>query len=313
MHIQKLKFAALLAAGSLLAAVPAFAADNTNQQQGSAVVTVMPKNEVPGGISQDALHLKVDGKDSTVTGWTPLRGRDGKVEMVVLIDEGARQSLGLQYSGVARFIQGLPPDAKVAVAYMQNGEARFSGPLTADHAAAARELHLTMPGGAGISASPYFCLSDLAKHWPSSDLNARREVVMITDGVDYYNPRYDPEDPYVQAAVQDAVRSHLVVYSIYWRNSGRFDRSGYAAFSGQNLLSEVTEATGGVSYWQGNGDPVTLEPYFSDIGRRLDNQYELRFMTPIGGKAQMANLKLKISAEAKVDAPGEVYLHPAAE
>jgi hypothetical protein len=117
----------------------------------------------------------------------------------------------------------------------------------------------------------------------------------------------------VQAAISDAVRSHLVIYSIYWRDSGRFDRTGYAAFSGQNLLSEVTEATGGVSYWQGNGDPVSLEPYLSDVNQRLDNQYELRFMTPIGGKPQMANLKLKVSAQVKVDAPGQVYVHPVAE
>ncbi len=95
MQIPKLQLAVFFAAGVLLAAVPALAADNTNQQQGSAVVTVLPKTEIPGGISQQALHLKVDGKDSTVTGWTPLRGSDGKVEMVVLIDDGARQSLGL--------------------------------------------------------------------------------------------------------------------------------------------------------------------------------------------------------------------------
>ena len=313
MQIPKLQLAGFFAAGVLLAAVPALAADNTSQKQGSAVVTVLPKTEIPGGISQQALHLKVDGKDSTVTGWTPLRGSDGKVEMVVLIDDGARQSLGLQYSSVAKFIQALPPDAKVAVAYMENGQARFSGPLTTDRAAAVRELHLPLPGMAGASASPYFCLSDLARHWPSADAGARREVVMITNGIDYYDPHYDPEDPYVRTAIDDSVRSRLIVYTIYWRSSGPFDRGGYAAFSGQSLLSELTEATGGVSYWQGNGDPVTLDPYFSDIDRRLDNQYELRFMTPVGGKPQMASLKLKVSAEANVDAPEQVYLHSAAE
>jgi hypothetical protein len=144
-------------------------------------------------------------------------------------------------------------------------------------------------------------------------MSARREVVMVTDGVDYYNPQYDPEDPYVQTAISDSVKNHLIVYSIYWRNSGRFDRTGYATFSGQNLLSEVTEATGGESYWQGYGNPVSLEPYLSDINHRLDNQYELRFMTPIGGKPQMASLKLNVRVQAKVDAPGQVYVHPAAE
>jgi len=314
MLMHKLELAALVAAGSLFAAVPALAADSSSQQaQGSAVVTVLPKTEVPGGIPQDALHLKVDGKDSTITGWTPLRGPDGKVEVVVLIDDGARQSLGVQLSDIAKFIQGLPPDAKVAVAYMENGRALLSGPLTADHAAAVRELHLPLPGMAGISASPYFCLSDLATHWPSTDVSARREVVMVTDGVDYYDPRYDPEDPYLLAAIDDSVRTHLIVYTIYWRNQGLFDRTGYAAYSGQSLLVELTAATGGSSYWEGFGNPVSLEPYLADVDRRLENQYELDFMTPVGGKPQMASLKLKVRAQATVDAPQQVYVHPAAQ
>ena len=48
--------------------------------------------------------------------------------MVVLIDDGARSSLGTQLPDIARFIQGLPPDAKVAVAYMQYGRAVLPAP-----------------------------------------------------------------------------------------------------------------------------------------------------------------------------------------
>ena len=85
----------------------------------------------------------MDGKDSTITGWSLLRGPQSTVEMVVMIDDGARQSLGSQLPDIAKFIQALPPNAKVAVAYMQNGRAVFGGPLgahlTADRAAAIRE------------------------------------------------------------------------------------------------------------------------------------------------------------------------------
>lgn len=310
MRIHKLQIATLIAAGSLFGAIPALAADSGNQQ-GSAVVTILPGNEIPGGIPQDALHLKVDGKDSTITGWSPLRGPESSVEMVVLIDDGARQSLGVQLPDIAKFIQALPPNTKVAVAYMDNGRAVFGGPLSTDRAAAVRELHLPLGGGmAGASASPYFCLSDLARHWPSHDARARREVVAVTDGVDYYDMRFDPEDPHVQAAIQDSVRAHLIVYAIYWRNSGFVDRTNYGAFSGQSLIAEVTEATGGNSYWVGNENPASFQPYLADIDRRLDNQYELDFMTPVGGKPQMANMKLKVAEPVKIDAPQQVYVYP---
>jgi len=42
-------------------------------------------------------------------------------------------------------------------------------------------------------------------------------------------------------------------------------------------LIEVTEATGGKNLWAGMGNPVSLQPYFEDLARRLGNQYELDF------------------------------------
>ncbi len=312
MKIPIPKFAALVAV-ALLAAPLAFAAGSSPMEgQGQAVVTVLQGQEIPGGIPQNALQLKLDGKQSSVTGWTQL-GPQSKVELVVLFDDGARGSLGNQLKDIAKFIETLPPNAKVGLAYMMNGRAAFSAPLSTDRAAVERQLHLPMAGMPGINASPYFCLSDLAKNWPSRDASARREVVMVTDGVDNYDHRYDPEDPYVQAAINDAVRARLIIYSIYWTNSGRFDRSMYGADTGQNLLAQVAEATGGNSYWQGYGNPVSFEPYFADINRRLDNQYELDFVAPLGSKPQIESLKLKLSAPAKVDAPQQVYVHPGAE
>ncbi len=306
--------AAFFAATSLLLASSAFAASPDQQVAGSTVITILPENEMPGGIPQEAVHLKLDGKNSAITAFTPLRDPQSKVEMVVLIDDGARSSLGLQMSDVAKFIESQRPDTKVAVAYMENGRAVFGGPLTTDHGSVLSGLHLTAGRGeAGISGSPYFCLSDLAKNWPSSDPHARREVVMITDGVDYYDMHYDAEDPYVQAAMDDAVRARLIVYAIYWRSSDRFDQTNYGAGAGQNLLAQITEGTGGTSYWQGTGNPVSFVPYFADIDRRLDNQYELDFMTAVGDKPQMQTIRLSVSVHAKVTAPQEVYVHPAAE
>ena len=313
MQNHKLQLAVLVAAGALLSASLALAKEPNQEGQGRAVVTVMSKNEIPGGIPQDALHLKIDGKVSTVTGWTALHSPESPLQVVILIDDDARSSLGVQMSDIANFIKGLPPNAEVAVAYMENGRAALAGPLTTNHSAAMNGLHMPLGGMPGVSASPYFCLSDLAKNWPSNDTHARREVVMVTDGVDYYEIRYDPDDPYVASAITDSIRAHLIVYSIYWRNQGFLGRTGYADFDGQNLLAQLTQATGGNSYWQGYGNPVSLEPYFTEISRRFDNQYELDFMAPMGSKPQMKTLKLKVSAKVQVDAPQQVYVHARAE
>jgi hypothetical protein len=195
-----------------------------------------------------------------------------------------------------------------------NGRAVFAGPLSADHAQVLSALHLPA-GSFGTSASPYFCLSDLAQHWPSGNREARREVVMVTDGVDYYEMRFDPDDPYVQAAISDSVKARLVVYSIYWMNQGRVDLSVYQNNASQSLLLEVTDATGGKSYWQGMGNPVSFQPYFEDLSRRLANQYELDFTARLDSKPTVETMKLKVNAPAiQIAAPQQVFVdHAGAE
>jgi hypothetical protein len=235
-------------------------------------------------------------------------GRTSRLELVILIDSSARSSVGSQFSDIEHFVNSLPPNTKAAIAYMMNGRAVFAGSLTADHAAVLRALHL--PGGSpGSSASPYFCLSDLAKNWPSGDRGARREVVMVTDGVDNYERRFDPEDPYVEAAINDSVRAGLVVYSIYWLNQGLADNTMYANNTGQNLLTEVTEATGGKNLWNGIGNPVSFQPFFEELARRLDNQYELGFSARLDGKPAAETLKVKVAGSAvEVTAPKQVFV-----
>lgn len=314
MRIRNFNLAVFSAATVLLAAAPVFSQSDFDSGQGKAVVTVLPTQqtaEAPS-ISASQLALKVNGKPVNIAAWKALAGNNAPVQLVVMIDDAARGSIGTQLKDIAQFIQSLPPSAEAGVAYMDNGRAALAGPLSSDHAAVARELRV--PNGApGISGSPYFCLSDLAHHWPSQDRDARRVVVMVTDGVDNYEVRYNPDDPYLQAAIHDAVRSRISVYSIYWRNRGVLDHTLYAANDGQNLLSELTEATGGYSYWQGFGEPVSFQPYFKDLNRRLSHQYEMAFTAPLPHGPGVANLSLHINGVAgKVVAPQKVYVgHPA--
>ena len=298
-------------AALLMLAAPAFG-QGEKDGIGQVIVTIVPKHE--GGsvaeVSAQAAKLKVNGKDATIKSLIPMKDASN-LELVLLLDSSSRTSLGTQLIEIEKFIRTLPPSAKLAVAYMQFGNAVFSTPFSTDREQAVHALHLPS-GTPGSSGSPYFCISDLAKRWPQGDGAARREVLMVTDGVDEYNPRYDPEDPYVQAAIKDAVKSGIVLYSIYWRDQGRFSRTGYANNAGQNLMVQVTEATGGKNFWDGFGNPVSFEPYFDEFSTRLKNQYELSFIAPFSGKPAVEQMKLKVNAPgAQVDAPQQVFVvHP---
>jgi hypothetical protein len=304
-------FSAFMAAAGLVLATPALAQATAPSGQGSAIVTVMPQHNgemAPNVAQRDIQSVRVDGKQVKVTNWQP--AGTSKVELAILIDEAARSSLGTQINDIQKFVRSLPPNVEAAIAYMDNGKARFTGPFTTDHNQVLKGLRLPQ-GIPGVDASPYFCLSDLAKNWPSRDRTARRETVAITDGVDYYYRRYDPEDPYVLAAITDTVRARIVVYTIYWKNIGRIDNTMYGNDTGQNLMDEVTQATGGKSFWQGLGNPVSFQPYLDELTRSLNNQYELSFAAPLNGGPQVERFSLKLSAPgASVDAPQQVVVVP---
>ena len=298
--------AACAALAALLAASPANPQGLGNH--GQAVVTVLPKEAGagPAPLNAQDLTLKVAGKDAKVTQWQLYKSPENQLEVVLLFDDSSLNGLGSQRTEIEKFINSLPGGVKAAIAYMQYGRAVLAGPLSADHAAVLSGLRL--PSGApGSDASPYFCLSDLAKHWPSTDGAARREVVMVTDGAGYFQLGYDPNAPDVTAAIDDSARAGLVVYSIYWANAGGAGRAG------ESMLNELTAATGGTSYWQGSGNPVSFAPYFADLTRRFQNQYQLGFASAAGtAEPKVETLKLRLNVHgAEVSAPQKVLVAPA--
>jgi hypothetical protein len=308
--MNKLRMLLVVAAGALLMVASAPAQDGSAQGYGQTVVTVLPAHpkEWTGHFSPRNVNVKVAGKEAKVTGWKSWRDADVPTQLVLLIDGSARMSLGAQLGDIRNFVKEMPAHTKMAIAYMTYGRAVMATPLSSNPQEVLRGLHLPDDFRYG-NASPYFCLSSLAKRWPSQDRTARRVVVMITDGVDEYETRYDPEDPYVLSAIHDSIRAGLIVYAIYWRNRGFGGFGSYQSYDGQNLLSEVTEATGGENFWIGSGDPVALEPFFKKLKMDLNNQYELSFSAPHKGKPEIESLHLKMSVpSAKVLVPQEVYV-----
>ena len=275
---------------------------------GRAVVTAETK-AAEGAITipKQRISIYENRKLQDVSGWTPLRGPRSGLQLVILLDDSSGGNLGLQLNDIRSFLSGLPPTVQVAIGYMRNGTPNLVQNFTNDHAQAAKALRLPQ-GVAGGNGSPYFCLSDLVKRWPGGNNDVRREVIMVTDGVDRYSGgRFDPENPYVRAATSDAQKAGVIVYSIYYRGAGRFDRSALVTDGGQNYLTQISGDTGGKVYLEGFGNPVSFAPFLSDIQRKLQNQYELTFVStakpglqPIRVKTNQPNTSLQFPARVPI-------------
>lgn len=257
------------------------------------VVTAEPKhgNELPPITAQDVIVKQ--GKDQRpVLEWSPATGNAAALELAILIDDSSGFSFGSQMDDIRSFITEQPPTTLIAVGYMQNGTvAMTTQGFTQDHAAAAKSLRLPQ-GYLGVEASPYFSLSDLIKRWPANPSVPRREVLMITDGIDPYNgPSYP--DPYVDTAVQDAQCAGVVVYTLYTPGEGHFGHAYYEIYWGQNFLAQLSDETGGESfYFLGGQAPVAFEPYLNQLAAHLSHQYILKFMAEDEKKAGPTSVKL---------------------
>ncbi len=251
----------------------------------------------------DTTKIEINGKQTPLTALNPVR--PSGLQIALLIDDGLRRSIGVQLADVASFLQGLPPGTEVLVGYMTNGTVRVAAPFSTDHTAAAAAIRLPF-GIAGLSASPYFCLSEFVKHWPGNNENAEagpqtgtkaRVVMMITDGVDPYNGStsiLNQDSPYVLNAITDSQRAGVPVYSIYYGDAGI--RGGRANFSGQSYLQQVAGATGGEAFYEGQFNPVSLVPYFKEFQRDIAETYVASFNASPDHEGHEHLVQLKVNS-----------------
>jgi len=154
-----------------------------------------------------------------------------------MIDDSAAASFNTEIPALKSFVNALPANAEVAVGYMRNGMTQMTAGFTSDHASAANSIRIANgPGGADVS--PYDSLSDAVKKWPASN-GSRREIVMISSGIEGLGGGFSPDNQYVNAGIQSAQKAGIVVYTIYSPSVGHaghsYWRSSWDRISSRNF------------------------------------------------------------------------------
>jgi hypothetical protein len=281
-HVLKIAPAMLLLAGFS----GAMLAQNEGPLPTTALISVQSKSGVP--LDPASLRLQINRHDSPITSVTPVT--PGNTQIAILIDDGLRGSFNLQLEDLKHFISALKPGTKVLIGYMQNGVVRSETGFTANHDEAIAQLRITM-SSPGIDASPYFCLSDFVKKWPSNEPGARF-VLMISNGVDPYNGStsiLNQNSPYVQTAQEDAERAGVAVYSIYYGETNTRGSRG--------------------SFYQGTIPPPSFAPYLGEFNKAIAESYVVNFPapTPRNKRDTLTQIKLTSSQPGvKIHAPENV-------
>ena len=273
----------------------------------SMIVTLEPKRgkQVPQLETAD-LEVTQARDKRPIQDFKPLR--DSPVQLMLLIDNSSQSTFDVQINGVKKWIRSLPQNVQIGVAYMQNGMAVTAQGVTADHAAAANAIRVVM-GIGGADVSPYDSLSDAIKKWPAAPEGTRREVLMISSGIEGLGGGIAPENPYVNRGISDAQRAGIPVYTIFNPASGHAGHSFWRTNYGQNFLSQVSDETGGEAYITTFSAPVSFDPFLADVLDKLNNQYLLVFSAKPSRKAELQPVKVRVKEkDVDVAAPDKVLV-----
>jgi len=170
-------------------------------------------------------------------------------------------------------------------------------------------------GSRGACASPYLSVIDLMKRWPSTD--RRREILMVTDGIDRARRTLPGRglriNTDVDSASDVAMRTGTIIHTIYAPGVGRYRRNYWEATSGQMGIAKLSDVSGGESFFLGLETPVSFTPYLDRLQKILDNQYLLTVSAQPGRKTQLHNVTIDTEVAGVELASADAVWVPAAK
>jgi len=260
----------------------------------------------------------------------PAKGDNAALQLFILIDDTCDPVIGNNLNDLRDFINAQPASTAVGVAYMSNATIQITQNFTADHALAAKAVRLPR-GNLSAMDSPYLSLMSLVKGWPQQKV--RREVLMVTDGIDrlrndrssfLQTPPRGPAgtanaarafdtmptmSPDADTASRNSQRYGVIVHSIYAPGAGRLGRNAWEAQLGQSGVAKIADETGGEYFALGTQNAVSFKPYLERLQKIFDNQYYLVFQAVPGKKDGLQRVSVSTEvANADLAAADNVWV-----
>jgi VWFA-related protein len=220
------------------------------------------------GLKQADFELKQDGKAQPINFFSA--GADMPLTLALLVDTSPSQYSYIRdeiNAGKAFFPAMMTrPDDRAVLVQFDNHKLLLtqltSNKTTLEHALA----YLTQPhdqiGPAGRGGTLLYDTIIGVSHLESGTTLGRRAMVVLTDGGDM-GSHYDKK-----AAIREAQRAGVMVYTIYYSNGGG-DEDG---------LKQISKATGGKEF--AVDQKKTLAQIYAEIAADLRQCYELGYTPP---------------------------------
>lgn len=271
-------------------------------------------------LQKEDIKIKMGKNIIDPTELIPATGDRGALQLMILIDDILDSNIGNDLKEIQEFITNLPQGAQVGVGYMSNAGISIAQNFTADRELAAKAIRL--PRGTTSSMdSPYLSLISLVKGWPQQKV--RREVIMISDGIDRLRgerPEPIQTGPYnfgspgpnntplvyhsmptisndATNASEISQRYNVIVFPIYSVGVGRAARSDWDRQLGLSGLTKIADETGGECFSLSTTQPVSIKPYLDRLQKYFGSQYYLVFQAQQKKKDSLQSVKIQTAAK----------------
>lgn len=285
-------------------------------------VALRADNELPP-LKKEDLKVKQRKNLLKVTQLIPAQGENAALQLMILIDDTLDQSVGNSLQELKEFISAQPQSTVIGIGYLSNAGVSVVQNFTPNHELAVKAVRLPR-GGFSTMDSPYLSLISLVKGWPQQ--NVRREVLMVTDGIDrlrgekpqparlgpYYGTVYHSMPTIstdATSASEISQRYNVLVYSIYAVGVGRAGRSSWDLQLGLSGLTKIADETGGECFSLGTSQLVSFKPHLDRFQKMLSNQYYVVFLATKGKKAGFQRVKVETElSNSELLAPDNVWV-----
>ena len=293
-------FSSLLVLAVLMVSVfPAHAQNQpaaSNNVSVTTYVTVLgPKYTAAPALSKGDVNVEEGKQKRGVTNWIPAQGDKAGLLLAIVIDDADTTDVASQLGDLRNFVIAQPKTTNIGVFYASNGTIQTASHFNQDHEAVAKTLRMPL-GYTGAYSSIYLSVMNLIKGWPAT--GARREILLIADGIDRFRGDY-PLSPDVDATVDNAQKAGIMIHTLFANGVGRAGRNSFRVSLGQSNLSRISDATGGESFFQGFQTPVSFSPFLQQLDMVLKNQYWLSYATERSKKAKGELRKFRVRPEQK--------------
>lgn len=275
-------------------------------------------------LQREDVKVKLGKNPAPVTQLIPARDENAALQLMILIDDTLNtQAVGNNLTDLKEFISAQPATTVIAIGYMANAGVNIAQNFTADKDAAIKAVRLPR-GSLSTMDSPYLSLISLVKGWPQQKV--RREVLMLTDGIDRLRgerpepsrlgPNFAPvyhSMPSISidanSASETSQRYNVIVSSLYSPGVGRAGRSSWDLQLGLSGLTKIADETGGECFSLGTSNAVSFKPYLERLQKMLSNQYYVVFQAAPPKKSGLQRVKVQTElSNSEILAPDNVWV-----